>query len=209
MPDHLKKTIENIRPELFEKSEQELEELLRPAPLVSRLRMEFWKEYEAAQAGFRRIDLIRISNNLSIPLTNVSTLMRRVENMAWILCPPTTYNTVLEEALSYGIRRVRNDILTIGIHNPDGSVDPKKADILLKAVAFIDMRKNGAVVQKSLHLHANAGPKEVKKFSDQVTMAEIDARIKELEQKGTISAAERSIKALEEAEIIPKALHNE
>ena len=188
IPREIKPALNAVPKEWLLLNEQELQHLVQPEPGLNRLRLAFWAEYEDAQRNVRRMDLHVLSQLTGMPSKYILAQLRSTDRMAWVLCPPASYEMFLDEALSFGMKRLREDILGMDIKYADGSVDPKKADILLKAIAFVDMRKHGGIVQKNLHLHGST--KDMKSFSRKLTDQEIDARIAGLEGKGTVEAAQ-------------------
>lgn len=191
IPRELRAALEAVPKEWLLLTEEELHGFVSPEPGLNRLRLAFWAEYEAAQRSVRRMDLYAISQLTGRPSKYIVAELRGTDRMAWVLCPPASYEMFLDEALSFGMKRLREDILGMNIKDADGSVDPKKADILLKAIAFVDMRKHGGIVQKNLHLHGSTNG--MKALSRQLSEEEIDARIAELEGDGTVKNAQAAL----------------
>jgi len=166
-----------------------------PDPLLGRIRNEFWREYDLAQGGMRPINMGNIASRVGMPATRVLSMLDRKHAMAWLMIPPGTYESFLDEALLFGLQRVRRDILGANLmtikYDSDGksyeTLDHKAAELLLKAVAFLDMRKNGGIVSKNLHVIQSA--KDLHSIATPKSIEDIDRRIKELEEKGVIDHA--------------------
>ena len=180
VPGAWRKIIERIPREWLSMSERELEAFVRPEPFVSRLRLAFWAEYEVAQMRVEKMSIHRMAMRLGVGAHYVSSAMRGTENMAWVLCVPGSYEMYLDEAVNYGLRRLREEVLTMNITKDNGAVDPKAAELLLKAIAFLDMRKHGGFVQRSEVAN-------VKRLTDSsepsmMSVEEIDEKIANLEK---------------------------
>jgi hypothetical protein len=79
-------------------------------------------------------------------------------NLAWVMTPPSDTITALKETLNYGFDRIR-DILDLPLYKVESVkisngefedrevVDEKVANLMLKAVAMIDLRLHGSYVQ--------------------------------------------------------------
>lgn len=193
LPSYVQNTAEKIDPKYMEMTETELEPIVNPDPVTNRIRMAFWNAYEYAEANYEdKVNLAQIAARVGIPMAVVQSHMKNEHKLVWILCPPSSYDSFLDEALDYGLRRLRNDILTMDIYDPSGSVDIKKADLLLKAIAFVDLRKHGGTVDRKLHIHASS--KDMKAITKQsMDLHEIEKRIKELEKTGTVEDARRAV----------------
>jgi len=198
LPPAIQQSISKINPKLIGKTEKELEFELNPDPFVCRLRLAFWREYEESQSKLRKMNLNALSIAMGVPSASIMAHLRMPKHIIWIITPPASYDIFLDEALSYGLRRMRNDILAMDIHGPDGLVDVKKADLLLKCVAFLDMRKNGGIVQRTENL--NLYQKDFKKLSSSMELKEIEEKIKQLEMKGVIEEARSAPKIIQSAE---------
>lgn len=194
VPKEIKKVVEQVPREWLVMTETELQNFVDVDPLVNRIRLSFWAEYERAQIAVERMSINRISQMLGVPSKLVIVHLSHTDRMAWVLSPPGSYEMYLEEAVSRGLQRLREDILEMDIKDPiTHQIDVKRAELLLKAIAFVDMRKNGGIVQKQLNLHATT--KDFKKLGSELTLAEIDAKIKQLESSGQIELAEQTVEA--------------
>jgi hypothetical protein len=188
VPNYVKKAIDQIIPDDLNRSEEELKRLLEPDVFLCQLRYAFWREYNSAQEDYRMMNIASVATMMGVPLHNVTSTLKRPEDLVWVLKPPVSYDLLLEEALNHGIKRLRDDLLNISLFDDEGKFDSKAADIILKTTAFLDMRKNGGIVQKNLHVHANT--REMKKFAKDLSVEEIDSKIRELESQRDGTAIE-------------------
>jgi hypothetical protein len=83
--------------------------------------------------------------------------------------------------------RIR-EILDLPLRDEDGKVNPKVGELILKAAAFLDLRTHGGFLQKSVHAEVGIGLNSVKKLADELSLEEIDKKIKELESAGQAGA---------------------
>jgi hypothetical protein len=190
VPTSIQKVIDQCDPADFDMTEKELRMKYDPDHFVQRLRIAFWREFDHAQHELRDISVLNIAQMMGTPTSTVLSNMKQPHNLAWILCVPAGYDIIIAEAEARGFGRLR-EILDIDIFNPDGTVNHKSADLLLKAIAFVDARKNGAIVQKSLHVHSST--REAKQFASNLTVEQLDEKIKELESRSVIKQAKDAV----------------
>jgi hypothetical protein len=179
------------RPELFDKTEQELHAHLRelgktPNPTDNRLRMGFWREYELAQSkGYAQINVEAAVAGICTRQLFYERYLKIPEKLAWLMCPTTGYMVKAEEALEFGIDQMR-DLLDRD-HIIGGKVDTKLAELKLKIVLALEARVKGAVVQKQMNLHAHLAGKEaavaIGAAGQGATMEDLQKQLKELERK--------------------------
>lgn len=187
MPPDAQIGVDKIHADWLDATEEELERTVKPTALTNRLRHAFWREYEMAQSALRKMSIHNIAINMGIPAPTIAAHLRNPRVVIWVIQPPSSYDNYLDEALEFGLRRMRNDILTMNIYDSAGQIEVKKADLLLKAIAFIDMRKNGGIVSKNLHIHESR--RDFKKITQEMSLKDIEEKIKELESKNVIKDA--------------------
>jgi hypothetical protein len=141
--------------QLFTMSESELLTVLRraektPTMIDDRVRIKFWIEYDRVQA----------TNEVHMSMANVisNTISRelfykyyipRPERLAWMLCPPLDYVAQGEEALRFGINRLR-EMMEMPIHNKAGILMPGAASAVLQIVKFLDERIYGCLPTREI-----------------------------------------------------------
>lgn len=192
VPPWLRAAMEEVPRDMYFWSEEKLRGYARADAKLNRIRLAFWAEYEEAQSELRMFNLYGITKRVGMAQSYIKELLSDVKVLPYVLLPPVTYDLFLEEALSHGLSRLR-EILDIQIVDEDGKLDHKSAEILLKATAFIDMRKNGGIVQRTMNVHAFSGSAGEKRFANQLSSGELDKKIKELEGKREYIEARRSI----------------
>jgi hypothetical protein len=212
-----KKVRENIL-ELFQKdpivfglSEHDLLIRMRKnsqklAAADSRLRMKFWLEYDRAQVDQTPINISVVISGVCSRELFYGHYMKRPDRVAYMLLPPTDYMIKAKEALEFGLDQMR-DILEVR-HFKDGKVDTALARLKLSIVEMLEERINGARrnlthpghQNNSMSVNVNLTPQErseVKAAGQLMSEAEMDERLKNLEQ--------RERRALHLNEIAPSA----
>lgn len=193
VPPAIAKAFEEIqweKPEYFEMDEQELYKALskdnkRPTATDNRLRIKFWMEYEYAQTYYKKkIDMVRVVAGICPIDYFYNKYVKSPSRIAWMLTPPISYEMKTREALDFGLDQLR-DLLEQSHELPGGRVDTKLAELKMKVVAMLDMRVKGAIVQKTMNLHATgkAAAQAVADSIVQPTMEQLEARRRSLREE--------------------------
>ena len=178
------------RPDLFSLGERALKKHLgsigmKPTPTDNRLRMRFWMAYEESMAkqSFGNISAQTLALGICEHNFLILHYFTKAEKVAWLMTRPAAYETVMEEALYYGIDMMR-DILDED-HHIGGKINVPLMNLKLKIVSLLDTRLKGAPVQKSLHLHSNIpmDAAKVAQATQLVTMEDLQKKSKEYEAK--------------------------
>lgn len=179
------------QPDLFHLDERSLWLKLRgnettPTPTDNRLRVSFWNEYERAQANNDKINISTVFAGICTRHYFYSRYLKRPEKVAWLVCPPASYEVVAKEALTFGMEKLR-DILELPIKDAQGRVNIKLGELQAKIVAMLDQRLKGGFTQrvesKSMSLNVSTTDKQVAKAAMQGSMEEMERRLKELEHR--------------------------
>lgn len=179
-------------PELFLQDERSLMLAIRGfhgnkphgiGPTENRLRIAFWMEYDRAiMASDAKMYMPRVHGGVCSSEYFYQVVIRKPEKVAWMLCPPASYTKAMEEALTFGIEKLR-DILEFPLYNKKGEPDTKVGELILKAVEKLDIRQKGAIIQRvqtmNLHKHVSAPAAP----EPQESMEEVDERLKHLEKR--------------------------
>lgn len=181
-PPGLANLMKDLSEKWFSLSEEDLLKRVGSNPSLNRVRIAFWKEYDRAQEEQRQMRWADISRMVQMPTWALSDMFHKDLHLAYVLCPVASYDAFLEEALSHGMRRIR-EILDLPLSDENGKVNPKTGELILKAAAFLDMRMHGGFLQKSMNLEARTeiGLQHVQKLARELNMDEIDKKIRELE----------------------------
>jgi hypothetical protein len=192
VPEWLRGLISMVPTELFYEKEEALRVKASADARLNRIRMAFWQEYDEAQSFMRQIDMLNVSRATGVSLAFIKHTVSDNRKLAFVLCAPIEYDMFLDEACNHGLSRLRQ-ILDAPMYDPDGRPDHKTMELVLKAVAFIDMRKNGGIMQKSMNVHAFANDSQTKRFATQINSGDIDKRLEELERKKSLIAARSTV----------------
>jgi hypothetical protein len=197
-------------PKLFSMEEKELQKSLSNANLAPsaterRLRAAFWLEYESAVTNERKMNINAVYGAVCTYDIFVGMYTRAPSRVAWLLCPPTQYQTMVESLLYLGLDQLEKilELPIIDPEDPKRKVNIKLGELQAKIVAMLDMRARGGITQrieqKSLNINVGSASKEIAGM----TADELNRRIKELEKK------EKKVMHLEhqddvvEAELVP------
>lgn len=179
------------RPEMFGLDERDLFKALRsdnmvPSPTDNRIRLQFWFEYDRAQHELRNMQPAAIYAGVCSKQYFYGTFLDRAEKVAWMMTPPVDYVTKINEALDFGLDRMRDILETDPKDIPEKS-RIKFMELQAKIVAMLDQRAKGGFVQKveqkNMNLHVATTDKQVAAAMTTSTMDELDKKIKELERR--------------------------
>ena len=144
----------------------ELEDRLSITPTLRQVKIGFWTEYRRTIVEHRNtITIAAVIDGVCSYEYFYREIANREEMLAWLFHAPTDFDRAAEEALSFGIERLRDEILTAPLYAvaPDGSrgaFNKDNAAVVLNAIKFLDARVKGSplqrIEQKSLHVHKNA-----------------------------------------------------
>lgn len=184
----------DTRPEWFDLNERELlvklrEKRLPPTPADNRIRLNFWFEYGQAIAEGRKMNMAALYSNVMTEEAFYTRYVKRPENLAWMLTPPASYNTVIEEALQFGLEQLR-DVLELPNLDSKGRVNTKLIELKARVVAMLDQRVKGAIVQRSMQVQVHATDKAAMKMATELTMEDIERRLAELHKKDRLAQPE-------------------
>lgn len=192
VPAWLRDNIDSITNEHFFEKEDVLRRISGADARLNRIRMAFWQEYDEAQHLMRNMDILNVSRGVGVSLAFLKHIFSQQTKLAFVLCAPTTYDVFLDEACNRGLSRL-SEIIDIPLYDGEGKPDHKSMELVLKAVAFIDMRKNGGIVQKSMNVHAFTNDAQAKRFGKAISSGELDKRLEELERKKQLMDARRTV----------------
>lgn len=183
-PEGMKELIEKLPREFLEMSERRLHEVVDPDPMLNRVRLAFWKEYDIAQGEIRKMGWLGVTKMVQRPSVMLKRMMEDPLKLAWILCPPANYDVFLEEAIQHGMTRIR-EILDLSLQKEDGSIDTRVGELILKATAFIDLRRHGGFVQKQVNVDLGSGitERQMKNVAEQINIEDISKKIELLESE--------------------------
>ena len=180
------------RPELFQIMDEHslwktLGQKQQPTPTDNRCRLNFWLEYERVLNGYtHKMEMTHVYGGICSPAYFTEIYCRNPEKAAWLLTPPASYKTIMEEGLAFGLEQLRK-MLSVPDVDEKGRPNTKLMELKAKIVAMLDMRVKGAVTQrietKAMNLNITRNEGQVQQMSFENTMAALDEKIKKLEAK--------------------------
>jgi hypothetical protein len=203
---------------LFELDEQELYKRLK-SPSVgtdgktrdgtitatdNRLRLKFWMEYDYCQGvAAKEIDMTRVYAGICTYEYFHRRYLNSPRKVAWLLCPPSSYQFKANEALEFALEQLR-DILDTPHTSGMGKIDTKLAELKLKIFQTLDIRIKGAPVQRIIqaNLHGNDAANAVHQASRIMSIEQLEKELqnlakreKELQNGGTVLITQAPKKA--------------
>jgi hypothetical protein len=115
------------------------------------LRKNLWKSVENAQKrGVFSITEASIYSDVMSAQGYYNRFLANPHRVCWMMTPPIDAKEIMEEALFFGLSRLRNELLTMPINE-------RTAPSMLKAIEFLANRTWGPVIQKieAKHAHLN------------------------------------------------------
>jgi hypothetical protein len=187
MPREARATLEETPVAWLLMGEPELRGMVKPDTVLAAIRTAFWLEYDEAQASQTKMTIKGVQARMATqaPSLLIRDAFASTKKLAWVLHPPLIYDALVEESLRAGMGRVQ-EILALPLYDSDGKLDHKAAELILKATAFLDVRKNGMPSQridttmKSVQVQVTRS--DLKKLGSR-SLGEIEQRIRELETR--------------------------
>lgn len=136
-----KEAAENIPQDILDMSEAELFAIRKPTRTDYFLRKNLWKQVERAiNEGADSITATAVYSRVCSK-QNFDRIFKLHHRLAWMLFPPKEDADKWEETLSFGLDRLRNELMTMEINE-------KTAGTFLKALGMLMDRVHGPVVQR-------------------------------------------------------------
>lgn len=211
VPKSVQTAILKVPGEMFGAGEEELRPLVKQTSW-SRMRINFWSEYNRAQMVSGPMKMTNVFGGVCSVGTFDKLVAHEPGFIAWLLCPPTDYMLAVDEGLNHGMDQIR-EILSMDNYKLDkaGQRIPNVSLLSLKVkiVEMLDERKHGAIVQKldvnsrtlSVNIQSDSGQEE--------SLEEIQKRIKDLEGRrfggGDTAIEVREVFALDGPEVATQA----
>ncbi len=201
IPERWVEAFENARqvaPEYFELDERALYKQLRkeektPNAIVNTVRLRLWMEYDRCQAGSaRKVEVFRVLGEVCRNAHFEKFILGRPERAAWLLCPPRSYDMKVDEALDFGMDKLR-DILELDVveartdkhGNTRYVANVKLGELQAKIVNMLDVRKHGAARQRidtrSLSVSVSTSADQVSGMMESMNEDALERQIRQLE----------------------------
>lgn len=184
LPQESLAALERIHIEMFTKDENELQIFCNPTPSVNRVRHAFWNAVHKAREGkASSVNYKFLAMAAGVSYQSLMDMLTTPKKLVWILCPLITYDSLVQEGLERGLRRMR-EALESPIHQPDGALDTKALSEIRKIVEFLDKRQHGEFTQNINLKSKNHTVTEhsVHNYTeDKKSLAQVEEEIKALE----------------------------
>lgn len=149
VPPYVQSAMRSVNPEYLLKDEIELKKILKPTAVMNRLRLRFWEEYDVAVAsGKSSMRMTKVYPGICHVDYWDKVVCKDPRYFAWITCPPVNYEVAMKDILDEGIRQIRK-IITADIVDSNGKMNPRAAEIFLKAYALVDVKVHGMPILRS------------------------------------------------------------
>lgn len=154
----MRRIVSDLPKEVLDLGPEVLEERAKPTLVIRRLRSKLWHEYERVLKENRtKISMTDVCKNICTRQYFYEYVVGEPVMLAWFIHPQTSFDQIAEEALDFGLERIRKEILTAPLYTDKGKFDTGIAAQILTAVKYLDARVKGSplqrIEQKSLHVH--------------------------------------------------------
>jgi hypothetical protein len=202
-PKTIATALNKISTDLYDKSIEELETMVRPNHTDRRIKKALWDEFAHADKHGTKMLLKRICHGIC----NVSHFTKRIGGnpalALWLISPMVEYNDTIESLLE-DVKGRYEELINMPIvkfrdGEPTDEVDPKKAAVLLSVIKNLEDRAVGMALQRSVSIKQTIGEKD--EIVD-VDVKRIDERLKELELQLGETTPTGAIENIVDAEVI-------
>lgn len=196
LPSWLVTYIDAIPKEFFDLGQEELKEGAKFSDYEEMLRISFWEEYRRAVRTQTKMVLANVYGGICTK-NRFEICCKNSYKLAYLVQPPKEVQVALEHLLDIGLDEMKH-ILKAPIYDRKGNVDGRIANVKLKVIEMLMIRRRGVittrseVVSKSLNVNVNKTEKAPK------TLQEIEAEIAAIEAGKPPAIEARNVSALDE-----------
>ena len=186
LPKSLVNAAMTLREEDLDRNDRDLLQKITPwaRTEIRRLREGLWIACHQALSSGRKMSEQEIFYGV-VSKGVFKKHLEHPERVAFMLRPPSNYQTFMQEALHFAVDQIR-DILDQDHMDPKtGKLDPKIADVKRRIFVDVADRVKGMPVQRTENLNYNKEVGANQSFGEAampVDAADIDRKIKELEK---------------------------
>lgn len=156
LPNPLADRVRSLPHALLIQDEITLTTLVDPTPQQTRVKLQFWEEYEAAVKQNRHLVL----GNIIFGVCTREYLVEFVQsarNIAWLITPKPSYKLRIAELIDKGLDQIATifDLPIPGANRKPLEEPPKPEDVVriyrlkMDALKMLDMRKHGGYTQRT------------------------------------------------------------
>jgi hypothetical protein len=178
-----RKAAEEIPPEMWALDFGIIEERANPTPALRVMRRKFWMKYtHVLNQGTGVILPADVYGRIASRQNFWSDVLTKPHRLLYLLTPKATYDEVAEEALDFGIERIRKDILTAPVYSDEGKFNAQNATVILQAVRMLDSRVMGSPLQR-IQQHNVHETRQVGSSGTVVTREQLDQELQMIREK--------------------------
>jgi hypothetical protein len=190
LPDSSVTALNKIDPSWFTKDEDYLEQLCSPSASMNRIRYVFWRTYNKCKdSPDPTINWYKLSQSAGVSLSSLLGVLNDPKKLVWVLCPVVSHHEAMTEVYVKALKRMR-EALDLSLVNPDGGMDAKAVQQVVKIFELLDKRAHGEFAQ-SITVKSDSQITHVKDDSVPTTARTIDQELmaieEEMKQKGITS----------------------
>lgn len=212
LPNFIREKINFLQDSYFERDEDDLVREIfkggKPDLLSSRLKLNFWEEYD--QARKKGGGQMRVTNIIAgvCTIAQFKKYIGDKTRLAWLIRVPADYRLALADIQELGLAQMR-EILCMDNYNAKGDINVKLLDVKFKIYQHSDMRVKGAIIQRidqrnlNMNVNANANTEE-NPAKVALSMDEIEKRLTDLKRKSDSMLAPGGVQVDLMAEISPE-----
>lgn len=191
VPDIIKERFNRIPDSIKELTEEEIIKKLKPNSTQYRIRERFWAEFSKCIKEDRpRMNFEKVYSHYASTTEFFRRLIRSDLFVAFMFTPIQKYDDQVSSLLNVALGRL-DEILNMDISskrvNKDGevveTVNPKLAEVLLKAIKHVEERVKGKAVERTVNINMANSPDSKLDEKDLMDIKKIDERINEIESK--------------------------
>lgn len=178
-PEALRRAMERVPLQYFEMSEDELAAQIKPNSTLNCLRFRLWDEYGRAAENQAPLHTRAICRGICTEHYLLRAVFRNPAMTAWLLTPPKSYEAAAEEALMFGLMRLR-EILTFPLYDERGRPNPAVGKLVQQVTRMLDDRLKGSPTQNINKRTLSITAKQVEDISKSTSMEELEKRLSKL-----------------------------
>lgn len=183
---------------VLQQSETTIKTLLSPSHQMEAIRSRLWMliKDRTKKNDTSRIQLSELAHGIA-PLKYVEMCFEKQYMVAWCGCPTMDYDTRIESLLDKSYKRL-HEILEAPLYDDEGKMDNKVANLIIQVAKMVDLRAKGGYLERveQKTLQVNATPEQASQMfgvEKQLSMEEIEQRIKLLESGGVVSIETKEV----------------
>ncbi len=184
-PNSLEKALEFLPEEYLAMNEHELKKDSSITHIDDLLRISFWREYDAAMVGKRRVVLHNIYTGVCSQTHVLKNIFTNPIRLAYMLTPPKDYEVGMTDILHASMKKTR-EMLDLPLTDKNGKFDGMLGNVIQKILETSLDRVRGAVVSRSeskvLQANLEIQHNSIADIDSLNDMAEIQRRLDELEK---------------------------